>query len=91
MSVDHLKGSSLRQALTLSTNIGVGQKGLPRTNTLAYYENSLIVSVKSFITLLVALMTASSGSTVVEHSSCHPKIEGLSRRSLKKLFMSIAF
>jgi hypothetical protein len=29
----------------------LGWKGLPGTNTLAYYENSKIMAVKSFITL----------------------------------------
>jgi hypothetical protein len=31
--------------------IRLGWKGLPGTNTLAYYENSLITDRKSFITL----------------------------------------
>ena len=35
--------------LTLLSNIRLGWKGLPRTNTLAYYENPLITAVKSFI------------------------------------------
>ena len=34
-----------------STNIRLGWKSLPGTNTLAYYENSLIADVKSFIRL----------------------------------------
>ncbi len=37
--------------LVLPTNIRIGWKGLPRTNTLAYYEHSLIACVKSFITM----------------------------------------
>jgi hypothetical protein len=36
---EHLNGASLRQALTLLTNVRIGWKGLPDTNTLAYYEN----------------------------------------------------
>ncbi len=36
--MDELKGSSLRQASALP-NIRLGWKGLPRTNTLAYYDN----------------------------------------------------
>jgi hypothetical protein len=35
--------------LALPTNIRLGWKGLPGTNTLAYYENSEITTVKSFI------------------------------------------
>jgi len=34
--VDHLKGASLAN---LPENIRLGWKGLPGTNTLAYYEN----------------------------------------------------
>ncbi len=43
-----LEGASLRQALALPANIRLGRKGLPRTNTLTYYENLLITTVKSF-------------------------------------------
>ncbi len=32
-------------------NIRLGWKGLPRTNTLAYYENPSIMAVKSFVGL----------------------------------------
>ncbi len=32
-------------------NIRLSWKGLPRTNTLAYFEKSLLIAVKSFITL----------------------------------------
>jgi hypothetical protein len=35
--------------LALTTNIRLGWKGFPGTNILAYYENPLITSVKSFI------------------------------------------
>ncbi len=37
--VEHLKGVSLVYAAVLLTNIRIGWKGPPRTNTLAYYEN----------------------------------------------------
>ncbi len=47
--VEHLKCSSLRKALALPANIRLGWKGLPGTNTLAYYENPQITTVKSFI------------------------------------------
>jgi hypothetical protein len=39
----------LSLAPTLPANIRLGWKGLPGTNTLAYYENSQIISVISFI------------------------------------------
>ncbi len=44
-----LKGASLRQALALPANITLGWRGLPGTNTLAYYENPKIMAVKSFM------------------------------------------
>jgi hypothetical protein len=37
------------ECLSLLANIILGWKGLPRTNTQAYYENPLITAVKSFI------------------------------------------
>jgi len=37
--VEHLRDDSLRQAPALPTNIRLAWKGLPETNTLAYYEN----------------------------------------------------
>ncbi len=43
----HHKGSSIP---ALQTDIRLGWKGLPWTNTIGYYENSLITAVKSFIT-----------------------------------------
>jgi hypothetical protein len=47
--VEHLKGALLGQAQALPANIRIGLKGLPGTNTLAYYENLLITAVKSLI------------------------------------------
>ncbi len=44
--VEHLKGASIGQVLALPTNIRLGYKGLPGTNTLAYYENLLITDKK---------------------------------------------
>jgi len=38
--VEHLKGSSIGLAPALPTNLRLGWKFLPGTNTLAYYENS---------------------------------------------------
>jgi hypothetical protein len=49
--VEHLKGFSIRLALALHANNIVGWKGLPGTNTLAYYELSQIRYVNGFITL----------------------------------------
>jgi hypothetical protein len=45
--VEHLKGVSLVLYLALPANIKLSWKGLPGTNTLAYYENPQIK--KSFI------------------------------------------
>jgi hypothetical protein len=39
----------------LLTNNRLGWKGLLGANTLAYYENSQLMAVKSFITLVPAL------------------------------------
>jgi hypothetical protein len=38
--VEHLKDGSLGEAVALSENIRLSWKGLPGTNTLAYYENT---------------------------------------------------
>ncbi len=45
----HLKDALVGYALALPSNIKLGWKGLPETNTLAYYENPQITAVKSFI------------------------------------------
>jgi hypothetical protein len=37
--MEHLKGGSLGEAAALLTNIRLGWKALPETNSLAYYEN----------------------------------------------------
>jgi hypothetical protein len=47
--VEHLKGASLSQAPAFPTNIGLGWKSLPGTNTVAYYKNPQITAVISFI------------------------------------------
>jgi hypothetical protein len=49
--VEQLKGASLRYALALLANIRLGWKGITGTSTLAYFEHSLIMALKSFITL----------------------------------------
>jgi hypothetical protein len=62
--MDHLKGASLAWALALPANNRLGWKGLPRTNTLVYYEKLQITAVKSFIGL----------ASVVTSSSCFTSI-----------------
>ncbi len=49
--MEHLKGASLGWTQALLTKIRIGWKGLLGTYTLAYYANSKIRTVKSFITL----------------------------------------
>ena len=46
-----LSGATHRQALAFPSDIRLGWKGLPGTNSLAYYERSYLTAVKSFITL----------------------------------------
>ncbi len=49
--VMYLSGAPFKgRLLALLTNIMLSREGLPRTNTLAYYEHSEITAVKSFIT-----------------------------------------
>ncbi len=50
-SLPYLKVSSIGQAPAIPTNIMLGWKGLPEANDLAYYENSELTAVKSFIIL----------------------------------------
>ncbi len=50
-NVEHLRGVSLGQAPALPAKIRLGWKDLPETKALAYYKNSSITSVESFITL----------------------------------------
>ncbi len=40
----------MSKLLALPTNIRLGWRGLPGTNTLVYYEHSSITTAKSFIT-----------------------------------------
>ncbi len=50
LRLKQLSGVPLQCRLLASpTKIRLGWKGLPRSNTLAYYENPLITTVKSFI------------------------------------------
>jgi hypothetical protein len=49
----NLSRASLKgMPLALPTNIKLGKKGLPGTNTIAYYKNPQITTVKSFIGLV---------------------------------------
>jgi hypothetical protein len=52
--------SGAPERLALPANIRLGWKGLQGTNTLAYYEDSQITSVKSFIIL-------GPGDSVIKH------------------------
>jgi hypothetical protein len=47
--VEPLKDASLSPAMAFVTNIRIGWRGLPGTNAVAYYENTSITNVKSFI------------------------------------------
>jgi hypothetical protein len=58
--VEHLKDTSLSQVLASVTDIRIGWRGLPGTNTVAYYENTSITNVKSFIIF-------SPGPNVIKH------------------------
>ncbi len=49
MRLEHLKGATLWQAPASPTNIILEVKGLPSTNTLAYYKHSEITDVKGFM------------------------------------------
>ncbi len=60
--LEHLKGVLLGQAPVLPTNTIQSYKVGPGANTLAYYDNSLLTAVKSFITFAL-------GSTLVRLST----------------------
>jgi hypothetical protein len=49
--MEYLKGASIRYTLALLKNNRLGWKGLPRKNSVTYYECSKIMDVKSFIIL----------------------------------------
>ncbi len=48
-SIEHLKGTLFGWVLAFPANIRLGQREVPRTNTLAYYETSYITDIKCFI------------------------------------------
>jgi hypothetical protein len=70
----HLKSASLGYALRLHAKIRLGWKSLSGTNTLAYYENSQIAAVNSFITLAPGLYLLSRQ----KHSSLFCRSEQIS-------------
>ncbi len=47
--MEHLKSAALGEASDLPANIRLGWRGLPVTNTLAYYKNLQITAIISFI------------------------------------------
>ncbi len=63
-SMEHRKDASLGYAPALPTNISLGWKGLPGTNTLANYENPQITALKSFIGLAPILECQAKGFIV---------------------------
>jgi hypothetical protein len=59
--MEPLSGTPLYGRLLASpTNIRLGWKSLPGTNTLAYYENLYITAIKSSIVLSVPALTNDS-------------------------------
>ncbi len=65
--LERMKGPSLAQALALIANIRLGWKGFPGRNTLAYYKNPLITSVKSFVTLAPGCVGLKKSSNLPVH------------------------
>jgi hypothetical protein len=59
-----LLGAPHGQAPALISHIRLGCKGLPVTNTKAYYELSKITAVKSFITVGSGLIFATKNGVV---------------------------
>ncbi len=60
----YLKGALLGKALDLHTNIRLNWNGLRGTNTLAYFKQSEITTIKSFIIL-------GPGQRGQVHVNCH--------------------
>jgi hypothetical protein len=63
--VEHLKGVLLEKSLALPANIRLGWRGLPGTNTLAYYENPEITVEKSLIVLTPGACTIKLFTAVI--------------------------
>jgi hypothetical protein len=66
--------------MVLPTNITLGWKGLPWTNTLAYQEHLQIMDVKSFKTLgpgavTLSIMTVSITTRYAYAVRCHADLE----------------
>ncbi len=68
--VKYLEGALLDKAPALLTNIRLGWTGLPRTNTLAYYKNSQITDMKSFITLAPDLLQQKHTTLFLDETKC---------------------
>jgi hypothetical protein len=70
-SLPSLSGALLKgRLLALPANIGLGWKGLPGTNALAYYKKLELTAVKSFITLAQeysVLILKNHGQTLGRH------------------------
>jgi hypothetical protein len=64
--------SPLVRLLALHTKIRLGCKGLPGTNTLAYYEHLSITDVKSFITLAPVAKIINIFGVIYAHSGIFP-------------------
>ncbi len=74
--VKHLLGAHVQDRLkALPTNIRLGCKGLPRTNTLAYCEHSSIPSSKSFMKLVLNSKPISASLSFLSGAikQIHPK------------------
>ncbi len=63
-------GVSLELAPALLTNITLGQKSFPGTNTQAYYEHCQSTDVKSFITFGLGRFLYVCGCIIRQWSSC---------------------
>jgi hypothetical protein len=59
--------------LALPTYIRLGWKSLPETSTLAYYENSQITAVKSFITLAPGRAEGQAGAAILAPLAHRPE------------------
>jgi hypothetical protein len=77
--VKQLSGAPLKGMLLASpTNIRLGWKGLPGTNTLAYYENPLIMTVKSFIVQAPRVVNKAPNIFIVQATGkCHTCGQGI--------------
>jgi hypothetical protein len=81
--VKHLSSAAVYyRLLVLQTDIRIGWKGLPRTNTIAYYEYSQITAVKS----LINFKSRSQAYQTFNGHNLRNKLECLSMAGLSTLF-----